>query len=349
MSDTTHTGVILDPRTEVEKAKDFQADELVTFALVDWKEKPKSEWNKFPIRDQNGSLTCVAQTGAKVLGVENHLEESKFIEFSARDIYERRANKPSGGMWGQDALSILSKFGATTEEKLPSQNMHEYEIEAPFVRTEEDLIIAKKYRGGGYVQLPIDIDKVADVVLNQKKAVMIYIFGDYSEWDVYIPKVNKPETTVNNAYFRHAITVVDAFLFKGEKCVLIEDSWGKGFGEQGQRIVTESFFKTRVYFAGYLLNLSNAPEQTLKPKYTFTKILKFGISNPDVKALQDVLKYEGLFPVTVPSTGNYFQVTAKGVLAFQRKHKVANDVELVKLAGKLVGPKTLLALNNLYR
>jgi len=345
---TTHTGVILDPRTEVEKAKDFQADELVTFALVDWKEKPKAEWNKFPIRDQNGSLTCVAQTGAKVLGIENHLEESKFIEFSARDIYERRANKPSGGMWGQNALSIMSQFGATLEEKLPSQNMHEYEIEAPFVRTEEDLTIAKKYRGGGYVQLPIDIDKVADVVLNQKKAVMIYIFGDYSEWDVVIPKINKPETDVYSAYFRHAITVVDAFLYNGEKCVLIEDSWGKGFGEQGQRIVTETFFKSRVYFAGYLLNLSNEAQQTLKPKHTFTKILKFGMRNTDVKALQDILKYEGVFPVTVSSTGNYFQVTAKGVLAFQRKHNVAGESELAKLNGMHAGPKTVAKLNQLY-
>jgi len=41
-------------------------------------------------------------------------------------------------------------------------------------------------------------------------------------------------------------------------------------------------------------------------------------------------------------------VTAKAVLAFQEKHKVASPMELASLAGKKVGPKTREVLNDLY-
>lgn len=348
-----NTGVIEDPRSKEEKEKDYQAIEVATFSPIKWEQKKKEDWTKFPIRDQDGSGTCVAQTGAKLLGIENENEEDKFIEFSARDIYERRGNKPYEGMWGPDALNIISKFGATTEKRLPSQKMSEAEINKAFTRAQEDLDIAQKYRAGGYVELPAgDIDKIADVILNKKKGVMLFIYAKgHDEW-TDIPTVIYKNLPRGEAKINHSITAVDAFMYGGEKCLLIEDSWGKFIGLKGQRIITESFLKARNYFAGYILDLSNnwkEEQKPKKPKYTFSSMLKYGsMKNADVKALQDILKYEELFPTQVESTGNYLQITAKAVFNWQVKHNVASMAELNELAGKQVGPKTIKKLNELY-
>jgi peptidoglycan hydrolase-like protein with peptidoglycan-binding domain len=66
----------------------------------------------------------------------------------------------------------------------------------------------------------------------------------------------------------------------------------------------------------------------------------------DVTKMQDLLKSEGLFPANIDSTGYYGNVTARAVLLYQKKYKVASDQELDSLAGKIVGPKTRVKLNS---
>lgn len=344
-------GVIEDYRTSGEKEKDWQAEEIAEFGGVEWVEKKPEEWRKFTIRNQANSSTCVAQTGAKMLGIENQLEENKFVDFSARDIYERRINKPEGGMWGTDALGIMTKHGATTEERLPSQMMSESQIEAPFTRTAEDIAIGLKYRSGGYVQLPFNIDAIASIIQNEKRGVMLFFYFKRDEWkDVPIVKYPNAQRSDSDVV-RHAVTGVDVTLWKGEKAIVIEDSWGTFVGFKGQRVITESFLKKRIFFAGYVLPLKNEVPglDVAKPKYTFNRALSFGMrNNADVRALQNILKFEGLFPSNVPSTGNYLQLTAKAVLEWQKKNAVASENELTRLQGRTIGPKTRAKLNSLY-
>jgi N-acetylmuramoyl-L-alanine amidase CwlA len=81
-----------------------------------------------------------------------------------------------------------------------------------------------------------------------------------------------------------------------------------------------------------------------KPKHTFAvrPYLKLGSRNAEVVALQDILKFEKMFPADQTSTGYYGQVTKKGVLLFQKKYlKTDND-------GVQVGPQTIAKLNSLY-
>ena len=85
-----------------------------------------------------------------------------------------------------------------------------------------------------------------------------------------------------------------------------------------------------------------------KPKYKFERDLVFGVRNNDVAMLQECLKYEELFPINVPSTGLYLNITAKAVLAFQLKYNVAPIEELIALKGRRVGPKTRQALNKIF-
>ena len=56
--------------------------------------------------------------------------------------------------------------------------------------------------------------------------------------------------------------------------------------------------------------------------YTFNKDLQLGMTDPDVTKLQDALKFDGVFPLAVQSTGYYGPITKKAVGDYQIKHGV---------------------------
>lgn len=347
---TPFLGALDDPRPLSERARDYRAEELATFAPVPWTEKSQAQWRKFPIQDQDGSGSCVAQTAAKLLSIDNFLEEKIYIPFSPRDIYTRRQNFASAGMFGVDALGIASNKGATYESLMPSHQKNEVQMNDVSDRKPSYEQVGLIYRAGGYVQPAINIETIASVI-STGKGVMVWFYFKMDEWTnnptVLYPALKKEDPDS----IRHSVTATDFTLYQGKKALIIDDSWGLGFALNGQRIITEEFFNARCYFTGYLMDLSNNwrdGQIPPKPKYTFNNNLKYGNMNIDVKALQDVLKYEQLFPQATTSTGFYGNVTATGVLAFQKKYQVDSPAVLDALAGKEVGPKTRTKLNQLY-
>lgn len=338
------TGALPDERTESEKERDYRFEEIVASANpVDWREKPQSEWRKFPIFNQNGSGSCVAQTLAKLLGVLYWLKNGDYVHFSATHIYQRRANKPNSGMWGIDALDIARK-GVTLEVLAPSQKMTDAQMDSVEIETYKQEV-GEIFRIGNYVVLPTnDIETIASVIQTTSKAVMVWYRFNYDEW-TDIPQVKTTTPTLH-----HSVAAVDFILHEGKKALVIEDSWGIGSAIEGRRIITEDFHRTRNTFAAYPINFvfETAPDSKKKPRYVFIADLQFGQKSDDIKALQDILKYNGLFPKNVESTGYYGAITAKAVLAFQKKHRIADDAELDSLGGRIVGAKTRSKLNELY-
>lgn len=357
-----YQGVHLDDRSEEAKQQDYDIREVVaTTAKPNWAEKKQSEWRKFPIYNQDGSGSCVAQTLAKMKGIKYWLLNKIYIHFSATHIYQRRRNKPGSGMHGYDALDICTK-GVTLEELVPSQNMTDKQMDAIEI-PEYKVEVGNIFKSDNYVVLPTnDIDIVASTIEATGKGVMVWFyFGNNGEW-TDVPTIKDDNLNISSAN-RHSVTAVDYTLYEGEKALIIEDSWGKTYGLGGQRVIKESFYKKRNFFAGYLKEFvfETAPEEEEKkeepvpkpdkPKYTVTKQLEFKPSfvvEEDVKVLQNVLKYEGVFPKNVDSTGWYGPITAKAVDKFQRKHNVAPVAELDALRGKRVGPKTTAKLTELY-
>lgn len=76
--------------------------------------------------------------------------------------------------------------------------------------------------------------------------------------------------------------------------------------------------------------------------------MKFGDRGEDIKALQEVLRYNGMFPQDQETTGYYGQLTADGVYQFQLKYDVDTILALSQLEGRVVGPKTIAKLNKYY-
>lgn len=330
LEDLPSPGALEDTRPESEKLKDYHFSEIVSAVEpVVWVEKPQASWRKFPIFSQNGSGSCVAQTLRKLYGVYLWLKTGVWVDLSASHIYQRRSGRPAPGMDGVDAFTIAQK-GTTLELLAPSEKMSDSQMDAvnviPFMEK-----IGETFKLGAYVTVsPTDIDTIASIIQKTGKAVMVWFYFKYDEW-TDVPTIIYPDLDLHaSSTLRHSLAAVDFTLYQGKKALIIDDSWGLAYAMNGQRVITEDFFKARNFFAAHFQNF--AFEQVdVKPHYTET-----------IVSLQDCLKSEGLFPTNVASSGVYGPITIKAVNSFQVKYGLAS------VGTGTVGPKTKAKLHELY-
>jgi len=325
------TGLLPDIRSQEDKSKDYQAKEVRVFKAVNWIEKPQKDWRRFPISNQEQASNCVNHALAKVLGVENYLEEKKFIDFSKRDIYSQ-GFEPTGGMVYDKALSLVKNNGITLESLMPSLHMTEEEVRKRDDASNFTRQVALVGKPKNYIYLPIDIDAIAEII-DSGKAVCL---GTRFNTGGFTPEVKLDQLGM----YGHAISGTDRTIWKDEKAIIFDNSWDYSWGFDGQGILTESQLKNGLVTAAYFEDLSNNWRDVVivKPKFTFTKNLSLGMTDPEVVKLQDCLAYEGLF--TTASTGYFGPITKNAVVAFQAKYGIDQV--------GTVGPITRAKLNELY-
>jgi len=310
---TFQSGVIEDPRAEELKQKDYKHEELAAVTPFEWKEVPKADWRQYPIFNQDGSGSCVAQSIAKALGIERLIKSGKFVFYSPRWIYTLRSNT-GAGMWLVDALGIPCKVGAPVEQIMPSQNLSEIKMNDKsdvndFVKAEA--LISKTDK---FITANPDIETIASLIEPTGNPVIIITNFAMDEWNQEVPTIN-PNA---NPTLWHGVCAVQATLYNGKKAIIIDDSWGTGYGIGGKRIITEDWFKAgRVTSAGYFTTFATQGQE-IKPVHTFTRQLSYGLKiDPEVVALQKCLNYLHLFPDRDYFTGNYYGITMAGVKLFQ--------------------------------
>lgn len=340
IEDLPDPGALIDTRTEVAKAKDYKFGEIVSaIEPVVWVEKPQSVWRKFPISNQNGSGSCVAQTLRKLYGVYIWLNTGSYVDISASHIYQRRSNRPAGGMGGEDVFTIGQK-GTTLNDFAISDNMTDSQMDSVVVKPFMEKV-GETFKLGKYIVVsPTDIDTIASIIQATSKAVMVWFYFKRDEW-TNIPTVLYSDLDrYASTTARHSLAAVDFTLlgqsnipdypqFWGKKSLIIDESWGLTTAMNGQRIITEDFFTARNFFAAHFMNFAFEEATILKPSY-----------NTSVVSLQNCLKFEGLFPVNVESTGVFGPITTKAVKAFQLKYGIDQV--------GTVGPKTRAKLLELY-
>ena len=244
--ENNYNGALEDIRSEEEKLKDYKHEEIASASVPNWQER---EPKKFPIFNQDGSSACVANAVAKILGIDEIYEGRSFIDLSRRDIYTRRTNE-GGGMYLPEALKISKDHGATLENLVPSENKDETAMNDKTGINQDTDTIAANYKSKGYVELPIDMDTIASVIL-QGKAVLFGFRFDYDEW-IDFPVVHADSQNVCG----HGVAGVDAVLKNNIKYIVIDDSWGPGHAQFGQRYISEEFLKAKCFYAGYTINLN---------------------------------------------------------------------------------------------
>lgn len=323
MNEIKELGALLDPRSDEEIAKDYKHEVIFpasAFPVV-WKEKISYKfWDK---RNQSSSLSCMAQSGVKMLGIENG-----FKCLSAKPVYQSRSNKDTGGMYQKECLSALTKPLACLETQLQSQGLGEMAMNAPYDITPDMTASATAYKADNYVFVDYAMDTVMDTIaglIEQGKGVQIMLYFTGAEYWKPVPEIlNLALKKDDSRALRHGICIVDYTLYKNEKAFVIEDSAGNEYSLNGtgQRIITETFFKARCYGAGYMTKI---------PKQLFIKDLKLGMTDPDVKRLQQFLNTHG-FPVATIGAGSagnettlFGRLTQHAVMLFQSANHLTTD------------------------
>jgi hypothetical protein len=250
-----------------------------------------------------------------------HLKTGIWVDFSAKWPYMQRSNFPEEGMSAQDQLSK----GMVPDDLLPSDNLTEAEINKnPNYPWLEEL--GQTFQMGTPILLPIgDIDALASTIEATGKPIQIFVRFGSGEWG------QVPKTTASYLPYVHSLTVLPEYgMYKGEKAVLVQDSWGKDLGTiNGKRILTESFYRRRNLFAQYWIN------------FRFEKPKKKPSYDGSVKSLQECLKFEGIFPSNIDATGFFGSITKNAVIEFQKKYEI-------EPALGYVGPKTIQKLKELF-
>jgi len=218
-----YIGCLEDNRTEEEKAKDWHKD-LATSVVLEWKEKNFDNIKTFKVRNQSSSGSCVAQTLALMLGIENYLEEGRYIEFSAKDIYTKRTNTGMG-MMGVEALNIVRKDGCTLEELQPSQNQGEADMNK-IIRHLSDIEVSKVFKIKDFYQLPFNVNQIATIMESGRKngvakPLMVWFRFPRAEWNA-IPQISNSTHDI----VHHSVTAVDYGILNGKKGIFVQDSWG---------------------------------------------------------------------------------------------------------------------------
>lgn len=339
------TGITDDPRKDPKVIDGWSIDEvLAESAPVDWKFKSKSELVEYPVWNQGQSSSCVAFAKAKQISIKVLDLTGVWIDFSPASIYQLRVNKPGSGMHISDANDIVNKTGVCLEALMKSQNLTEAEIDAVKRTRVGDLLsnaIAEAVVR--YLYIPVDIDRIAQTI-EDKRSVSLLIYANYDEYSRMVPVVLDKNLKYEQAPVKHEVVGVDYFIGEdGLKRIYINDS--SHFGGIPVRELTEDFLEKRCILADAIDVFTFDPD-TDKPKYIFSKDLEIGDSGPDVVALQDILKYEKVFPSNTNSTGYYGPITKDAVGKFQIKHSVVTSTNSAGYGR--VGPLTRAKINIIY-
>jgi len=309
-------GVAEDPRSVEEKERDYKTSNLAGAVILNWIAKPQAEWKRYTDREQDGSLSCMAQAGGKaceIIKIQNGI-------FSAHPPYRSRNNFPSGGMWTQDLGNVFKNIGTNFESVDVSQNIGESQMN-------RDITVETPFKIGGY-GFPDDNKNIDDIAMaiEQHGHCIVVIHANNSEW-TSVP-VYDASLPVN---FGHGICAVDYFLYNGEKAILLEDSTGhfNSIDKKGARIITESYLKARCSGAIYFL--------LEPPQFIFKTFMKIGYVGGEIKELQKRLNKEGVASPALVVDGKFGKKTDVAVKKYQKTHGLLDD--------GLVGTKTRKVLN----
>lgn len=294
-----------DTQTEEQKAKNYQFKEVCTAPFpVSWIEKPKENWKKFPVRNQDGSGTCVAQTYATELSIIFLEKYGVWIDFSASFPYQVRTDPSVMGCNSVDIFDKFPKIGDVFETYMPSQNLNEAQVMA--VRREKYFEDLAKVYNIKRIQLPIDFETVASTIQATGKGVMVWFKFHPIEW------IDKPFISGNKPTSGHSVTAIDFFLVNGKKYLLILDSWGTNFAIKGYRLISEEYFNARCYMAAYLMNFQVQNNDIIPDRPHFVK--------DSVSSAKDCLKWEGLFPGNVPSNDIADNIFRSALISYQKRY-----------------------------
>lgn len=354
MEEIQHLGANIDTRPPEEAAKqDVSASETIALAAtVEWQEIAQENIRTFGVQNQRGKSDCVAETRRKLKRVMFKVNKGIDLDFSAVAFYRKRVNYPSGGMGAYDTMNIDKNSGMTLDVLVPS-DVVTTEREANALNPEafnDDVAKVFATQDGEIVFRQGDLETISGTIQKTRKAGMVWFFATVEEWSKLVPTIITPLTAPSDPRSQvvHSVAAIEPALYQGQKGMWIDDS--AHFGGLSRRFITEDFYKQRNFWASYPMAFKfEGPKTVTRPSHQFNIDLQFSPAysvNEEVKALQDILKYEGVMPTNVDSTGYFGALTLEAVQKLQIKHGIVAGPS--EPGYGRVGPKTRSYLNATY-
>lgn len=343
----TFTGALEDPRPLGQQMRNWTHEEMFGQGGYAWKEIPETSWKTYRARSQNGSGKCGPFSICFALGRNNEIENGEYVELDTDYVYNLRRNA-GPGMWLDDLFKIACDYGAPLDPNHASEeNTDEQGSHRTF--TEDQKKEALKFRSRAFLYInPQNLNGIAQAI--DMGYTPIYLMRcNIREWTAE-PFVD-PAITPDQYDINHFVPQYLATLYKGQKTTLTQDSWGSSYGKNGLRKLKEDFIQKRVFACGYVIDLKN--EEIEKPFHTFSKIVKFGESGDEVKAVQRVLQYEKYLAThtlkgDLLPLGYFGAMTAEALRKWQIAHGM-NDYALeLDIRNIRFGPKSIAEANKIY-
>ncbi len=288
---------------------------------------------KITVKDQNGSSSCGGQAWSYYGQVLNAFHDKNTDERSAKFIYAQTF-VGVGGSGGRENCDIAIKQGWGLEIETPSYDSGKAPSEA-FMQRKTDItdtarLHAKLDKALSYANvLNREVEDIATAIRDNHGCIFGINGSQNGTWRSAFPL---PPATFNNTW-AHWVYVGKCKLINGKRYFGLINSWGISTGDKGWQWISEDYVKT--FILGYpvvwsIWTMVEADDVVTPPPFKFTKTLKYGMRNGDVRMLQ--MKLGGLI------TDGYFGVkTLAAVKAFQTAHGLVAD--------GIVGVKTIEKLN----
>jgi len=335
-------------------AKLYTQRELVgSSAVVSLTETSPERWRIYPRRNQDGQSSCTYHARAKAAGILQEQATGEFIEYSAAD-YNKRSNSTSEGSSPLESFDYWHAGGIGLEALEPSNN-----LSAAQLASHKQSIFEKKAaeisKLGAFYSLPYgDFDSIVSTLHATKKPIPVGVWGTYREWNQDVP-VAIPSQTYGSAEVKHEVCVTPNYgIYKGQEGFTIEDSWGSaGINGTGVRWITRDFFTRRNFIQGIVpttfksyddININPA-----KPRIDLARDLDLGMTGDDVRALQEVYKYEGFFPANHSGSDYFGNITQSATRQYQAKYGIASSGTPSTTGYGRVGPSTRRHINAKYK
>lgn len=299
-------GSARDTQSDLQKSRNFQLNEVVTSpAVVNWIEKKRENWTSYPIRNQDGSGTCVCMTYATEKGILFKNKYGVWMDFSSAFPYQQRKYPEVSGCTSEDIYEIFPKIGNVYEQFMPSQNLNDAGVMA--VKRESYFAdLAKTYKVMR-IALPIDFETVASTLQATGKGVMLWFHMNYEEW------TNIPQLTNKATPYGHSVTAVDFILKDGKKYLIIQDSWGLAQADKGLRLISEEYFAARCFLASYLKTFEIQDNNIVPERPKF---------DGSIISFQKCMKWLGYFPANVAEVESFGNISRSACVKYQNSRGI---------------------------
>lgn len=202
-----------------------------------------------PVRDQGSTSKCAAFTSACIKEVHEKIENPEHSGyFSPESVYFYRENKPTGGMYSRDVMSILTKYGCAREGFAPFTSGEYRSLSRDCI---ED---AAHFKIGGYAAITT-IEGAKSAIYSQ--GPLLAAFPYYANGTPYFWRPMR-----KNLAGGHAVTIVGY----NSEGFIIRNSWGSSWGNNGYIVWQYSEFEMKWELWSMVDTITEYPDTT--PTFT---------------------------------------------------------------------------------